>query len=484
MPHLCNSGHGSHAFQNYHGRQREGLSLVTRRGMIKASMAGLAGLSLPQLLQSQSASAAAGLPTSRGKSVILLWMAGGPSHIDTWDPKPGRPFENRGPFDVIQTKLPGVQICEHLPKQAAMLDKFSIIRSVDPRKSSHEPNHVFQTGNREAAPRVNPKGRKYPAIGAVVAKHHGANQAGIPPYVAFQRSKSHVAYAGYLGRQYDPFIAEGAAKLPIYDLVGKDTGNVSNAPMFQFAPGLSLDRIGNRRSLLNQLDRLQHRLDHDPAISELDQFSQQAVDMIAGTRIQQAFDLSREPAETRERYGDHLWSQKTLLARRLVEAGAAFVTLDLSYHTASGTWDNHGIPGGVYGGISKGLAPLLPLFDHLSTTLVSDLGERGMLDDVLVICMGEFGRTPNMGTQGSVDGRNHWPVVMSMCMAGGGLRHGQVIGASEVDGGHIRERPVTPGDLAATIYQHFGVPLDTTYEDDRGRPRYVVVDGRPIRELV
>ena len=171
-------------------------------------------------------------------------------------------------------------------------------------------------------------------------------------------------------------------------------------------------------------------------------------------------------------------------ARRLVEAGVSFVTIDLSYHTASGTWDNHGIPGGVYGGISKGLKPLLPLFDHITTTLVTDLDERGLLDEVLVIGMGEFGRTPNMGTQKSFDGRNHWPVVMSMCMAGGGLRHGQVIGSSERDGGQIKERPVTPADLAATIYRHMGVPLDATYEDSRGRPRYIVQEnGRPLKEL-
>jgi uncharacterized protein (DUF1501 family) len=179
-----------------------------------------------------------------------------------------------------------------------------------------------------------------------------------------------------------------------------------------------------------------------------------------------------------------LWCQQTLLARRLVEAGVSFVTLDLSYHTASGTWDNHGIPGGVYGGISKGLGPLLPLFDHLLTTLVSDLQERNLLDDVLVVAMGEFGRTPQLGTQGSTDGRNHWPYVMSMCLAGGGLRHGQVIGATEKDGGQIAARPVSPGDLAATLYRHMGVPLDTTYLDDRQRPRFAVQEnGQPISEL-
>ncbi len=159
------------------------------------------------------------------------------------------------------------------------------------------------------------------------------------------------------------------------------------------------------------------------------------------------------------------------------------MTIDLSYHPASGTWDNHGDNIPPYGGISKGLRPLLPIFDHLITTLVADLEERGLLDDVLVMAMGEFGRTPMMGTQGSTDGRNHWAVVMSMAMAGGGLRHGQVIGATDKDGGYIKDRPVTPGDLAATIYRHMGVPLDTTYLDTTGRPRFIVEHGRPIEEL-
>jgi uncharacterized protein (DUF1501 family) len=167
-----------------------------------------------------------------------------------------------------------------------------------------------------------------------------------------------------------------------------------------------------------------------------------------------------------------------------VQSGVSFVTLDLSYHTASGTWDNHGDNIPPYGGISKGLKPLLPLFDHLLTTLVSDLEDHGLLDDTLVIAMGEFGRTPQMGTQGSTDGRNHWPYVMSMCLAGGGLNHGQVIGATEPDGGHILSRPVTPADLGATIYRYMGIPLDTTYEDDRNRPQFLVQhNGKPIKEL-
>ena len=217
----------------------------------------------------------------------------------------------------------------------------------------------------------------------------------------------------------------------------------------------------------------------------MDAYHRQAVDMLTGGRVQKAFDVSAEPESIRERYGSHLWCQQALLARRLVEQGVSFVTLDLSYHTASGTWDNHGDNIPPYGGISKGLKPLLPLFDHLITTLVSDLEQRGLLDDVLVIAMGEFGRTPMMGTQDSTDGRNHWPQVMSMCLAGGGMRHGQIIGATERDGGHIKHRPVTPGDLAATIYHHMGIPQDQTYLDHRGRPMFVVQEnGEPIRELI
>jgi uncharacterized protein (DUF1501 family) len=216
----------------------------------------------------------------------------------------------------------------------------------------------------------------------------------------------------------------------------------------------------------------------------MDRYGQQAVEMVVGRRAQEAFDLTKEPASVRDRYGKHLWCQQALIARRLVEVGVFFVTLDLSYHTASGTWDTHGDNIPPYGGISKGLGPLLPLFDHLLTTLVSDLGERGLLNDVLVLAMGEFGRTPIMGTQGSTDGRNHWPVCMSMALAGGGFRHGQVIGATEKDGGTIKSRPVTPGDLAATIYSHMDVPLDATYPDTTGRPRYLVENGRPIAELV
>ena len=444
-------------------RVRDGVVVRSRRSVLKASLAGLGGLTLPGLMKLR----AEGVTKSSGKSVILVWMTGGPSHIDTWDPKPDMPREIRGPFKTIPTKLPGTHICEYLPKQAAMLDKFTIIRSVDCRFSNHEPNMVMQTANLANEPRTNPKARLYPAFGSIVAKHHGPNHPAMPPYVALNlKTKDHIALGGYLGSQYDPFDGNTATKA------------------FKMPVGLTMDRLESRHTLSQQMDGLRSEIDSSGMMNALDSFSQRAFDIVAGGRAQEAFDISREPKKVLDRYGEHDWAKQALLARRLVERGSSFVTIDLSNHSASGTWDNHGDNIPPYGGIWNGLRPLLPVFDHVITTLVSDLGKRGMLDDVLVIAMGEFGRTPTLGTQGSTDGRNHWPYVMSMCLAGGGFRHGQVIGASSRDGGEIAERPVTPSDLAATIYHHMGVPLNTTYLDHQGRPNYIVDGGEPLKELV
>ena len=484
-PQICGLGpHAGHAFMNFHGASREGLTLVDRRAMLKAGMAGVAGLSLPQLLKVRAEAAAAGRAMRSGKSCILLWMAGGPSHIDTWDPKPDRPEINRGPFSTTQTKVPGVFICEHLPKQAAMMDRFSILRSVDARHSSHSPNTVFQTANLTAEPRTNPEAVRYPALASIIAKHHGPNHPTMPPYAAFMKSRGHLAFGGYLGKRYDPFLCNDATRLPIYTDVGADTGQVTKGDLFEMPTDLSVNRLHDRRALLGHFDRLRAELDVDGSMLAMDSYQRQAVEMLLGHRARDAFDLTQESADVRARYGNHLWCQQALVARRLVEAGTAFVTLDLSYHSASGTWDTHGDNIPPYGGITRGLGPLLPLFDHLLTTLVGDLEDRGLLDDVLVIAMGEFGRTPTMGTQGSTDGRNHWPVVMSMCMAGGGLHHGQVIGSTERDGGTILDRPVTPGDLAATLFRYFDVPPDIQYLDLQGRPRNVIDGaGKPIEEL-
>jgi hypothetical protein len=455
--------HGQHAFLDLNPRVREGVTVCGRRSLLKAGLAGFAGLTMPRLL---AAKESGGQSAPRRKSVILIWMTGGPSHIDTLDPKPLAPKEIRGPFDVIDTKLPGVQVCEYLPKYAALLDKLTLIRSVDCRHSNHEPNMVMQTANLAAEPRTNREADKFPALASLIAKQQGTTSRDLPPYVVLNmKSRSHLAWGGYLGKAYDPFVGNDVAKL------------------FQLPGGLTTDRLYTRRSLHEQLDRMRRDLDQDGSLAASDRFTQQAVDMVLGQTARDAFDLTREPAEVHEQYGKHEWAQQALLARRLVEAGVSFVTIDLSHHGASGTWDTHGDNIPPYGGIWNGLRPLLPVFDHLYSTLIHDLDQRGLLDDVLVLAMGEFGRTPQIGTQGSSDGRNHWPVVMSMTIAGGGLRHGQVIGSTDRNAGQIRERAVTPGDLAATIFRHMGVPLDLFYQDSRGRPRPVIETGAPIPEL-
>ncbi|MCU0878668.1 MAG: DUF1501 domain-containing protein, partial [Pirellulaceae bacterium] len=380
-----------HAFTHFNAREGEGVRLVTRRSTLKAGIAGIGGLSLPGLLAMNERAAAAGKPLRR-KSMILIWMTGGPSHIDTWDVKPDAPPEIRGPFSTIATKLPGVRLCEFLPKQAAMLDQMTILRSVDCRKSNHEPNMVMQTANREAEPRINPESPHYPALASLVARERGGSSPGLPAYVVLNmQSRSHVAFAGDAGKQHDPFVATNVDKL----LAGSGA--------------LDGDRIRSRRELLAQFDRMQSGLDQSGSMESLDHFTRQAVEMVTGPRAREAFDLSREPAETIARYGEHNWARQALTARRLVEAGVSFVTIDLSNHGASGTWDTHGDNIPPYGGIWNGLRPLLPVFDHLLTTLVADLTERGLINDCLVLAMGEFGRTPQIGTQESTDGRNHWP---------------------------------------------------------------------------
>jgi hypothetical protein len=457
-----------HAFEAWNARTAEGVRLVSRRSTLKAGIAGIAGLSLPALLRARDTAAAEGKPLAGRKACILLWMTGGPSHIDTWDVKPEAPPEIRGPFGTIATALPGVRLCEYLPKQAAMMKRLTIIRSIDCRKSNHEPNMVMQTANREAEPRINPESSHYPALASLVARHRATSDLALPPYVVLNmQSRSHVAFAGDLGKRYEPFVA-------------KNVGD-----MLAAQGALDAQRIHARQSLLAQFDRLRAGVDQDGSMHSLDHYSRQAVEMVTGPRAREAFDLSQESPQTLERYGDHNWARQALQARRLVEAGVSFVTIDLSNHGASGTWDTHGDNIPPYGGIWNGLRPLLPVFDHVLTTLVADLAERNLLDDVLVIAMGEFGRTPQIGTQDSTDGRNHWPFVMSATLAGGVFRHGQVIGATERDAGQIKERPVTPSDLAATIFHHFGIPSDVQYIDYRGRPRYVLEEkGKAIGELV
>jgi uncharacterized protein (DUF1501 family) len=431
----------------------------TRRGFLQTGLAGLAGLSLPALLRQQALAVAAG-QAKRKTSVILFWLSGGPSHLDMWDPKPDAPGEIRGPFGHIPTKLPGVHVCEHLPLTARLMDKLTIIRSVDCSASDHTPI-TLQAGN-PLARRTNDgkDGGGYPSMGSIAAKFRGANAPGLPGYIALADSmKSDIWGAGHMGNAFEPVNGK--------DLAGQLT----------LVDGLTVDRLGDRRMLSDSLDRWKRQLAGNPDIAATDQYTQQAYDVLLTGRAQRAFNLDEEKPALRDAYGRDSLGEKALLARRLVEAGVTFVAV-------SGAWgyfDHHG-DNVRWGGIEKGLKPLLPTVDRTLHAVVTDLEERGLLDSTLILMMGEFGRSPVINAQA---GRDHWQRVMSMVMAGGGLRHGQVIGSTDRKGYDIESRRVGPSDLAATVFHHLGIDQNGHWVDPQGRPVPIVTEGgKVIEELL
>jgi hypothetical protein len=432
----------------------------SRRWFLQVGTAGLAGLSLSDPLRARAAAAEVDpSKTSDKKSVILFWLSGGPSHLDMWDPKPAAPREIRGPYGTIATRLPGVRFCEHLPLQAQIMDKLTVIRSVDCSASNHTPI-TMQAGNSNARRTDDGKdGGGYPSMGSIAAKYRGPNVVGMPGFVGLADSwAADVWGSGEMGREYEP------------------VKGLEVADKLAMPSGITLDRLQDRHELRRRLDGLARSLDKRSAAAELDRHQQTAYDMIVSGKVREAFDISAEPAAMHEAYGRASLGQKTLLARRLVEAGASFVLV-------SGAWgyfDHHGDEV-KWGGIEKGLTPLLPTIDRALTTLVKDLEDRGLLDSTLILMMGEFGRSPVMTATG---GRGHWTNVMSMIVAGGGLRHGQVIGRTDDKGYGIAAGRIAPEDLAATTFRHLGIPLDTHWISPQGRPTAIVQNGgRPIREL-
>jgi hypothetical protein len=437
---------------------RDLIRVGSRRWFLQTGLAGLAGLSLPALLRSRAGAASDHGSLGR-KSVILFWLSGGPSHIDMWDPKPDAPGEIRGPFRTIDTNLPGVRVCEHLPLQARIMDKLTIIRSVDCRASNHTPI-TMQAGNPLARRTDDGKdGGGYPSMGSIAAKFRGPNDPAMPAFVGLADSwVSDVWGAGLLGSEYDP--VKGS------ELSGR----------FAMPQGIGVDRLQDRHALRRQFDRMRRDLDAGDNMARMDQFTQQAFDMVLSGKAQRAFQIDDEPANLRDAYGRDSIGEKALLARRLVEAGVTFVLV-------SGAWgyfDHHGDEV-RWGGIEKGLKPLLPRVDGVIHSLVSDLESRGLLDSTLVLMMGEFGRGPVMT---KTAGRDHWTNCMSMLVAGGGLSHGQVIGSTDSRGYAIKDRPVSPSDLAATVFQYLGIDIASHWLNPQGRPIPIVTEsGSPIREF-
>ena len=429
---------------------REFAADLNRRSVLQAGFSSLLGISLPGLLQLQAASGTKG----RRTALIFVELAGGPTQFETYDPKPDAPSEFRGQFEPVATTVPGIQFSEWMPEQAKIVERLSVIRSIHHGHNSHDPSsHLSQTGNYKSGPKGGPN--QSPCIGSVIARVRGPNAPSLPAYVAVPDTMRN-GRAAYLGQSCNPFEAGGDPNSDKFEV-----------PNLQLTKNVSIDRLSDRRSLLTTLDVRRGLRDLEGATRAVDDFSQQAFDLVYGSRAREAFDISQESDKTRDRYGRNTVGQSMLLARRLVEAGVTCVTV------RSTGWDDHNK-------IAEGLAKHAPPYDRGVATLVQDLAERGMQDDVLVVAMGEFGRTPRVNNNA---GRDHWGSVMSVMLAGGGLQPG-IVGASNSKGEVPADKPYRPEHVLAMAYRHLGIDTSLTFSDHSGRPRYLLEDRQLISELL
>jgi hypothetical protein len=448
------------------GRYCDGLS---RRSFLQLGIAGMAGVALPQLLRAKEASAG----TAKNTSVILLWLDGGPSHLDLYDMKPEAPEEYRGIWKPIRTKVPGFDVTELFPRQAKVTDKFSIVRSLHHDTGDHfAGGHRMLTAKDMGVSGANNEG-KFPGIGAIVSRELGARKPGVPGYVAVPHASSIGLTPGYfgghfLGSSHNPFA----------------TGGDPNAPNFKvanlnLAQGLTLEKMEDRRSLLKHFDTAQRQLQDTDTAKSMDRFSQEAFDYVNGPAARKAFDVNSEDPRLRDRYGRTHWGQSVLLARRLVEAGSTFVTV------LFGGWDHHW-------DLKAGMENYLPQVDSAVAALFTDLDERGLLDTTLVVLCGEFSRTPKMNDGGNggppgskgTPGRDHWGNSMFCLMGGGGVKGGQLVGSTDAKGTAPATRPLVPSNVHATIYEVLGIDPKLQLIDPTGRPVQVLDDPEPISELL
>ncbi len=421
---------------------------ITRRDFLRVGGLTALGLTLPDFLKMASAT-----PGKKDVACILLWMGGGPSHIDTFDPKPDAPSEIRGEFKAIPTNVNGIQLSDQLPKLAKQMDKFSILRSVTSPDASHETaTHYLLTGY-PGNPTVT-----YPAYGSVLAREKGP-QEGMPPYIMFGGYQFGYGGAGYMGPQYNPFNINGDPNNPGFTVKDVSPPN-----------GVDLERIGRRKNILEALDTFQRQTEQKQKIvTTMDEFYAQAYSLITSPVAKKAFDLKNEPDKIRESYGRNSFGQSCLLARRLVESGVRFVTVNF------GGWDTH------TDNFKSLKGHLLPTLDTGYAALLDDLKQKGMLDSTLVVWMGEFGRTPKVNSSA---GRDHWSESMVVCMGGGGVKTGMAVGSSNERAERPKDRPVRVEDVAATIYKALGVNSDKEYVTPQNRPVRINYDGEPIAEVL
>ncbi len=391
---------------------------------------------------------------SKVQAVIQIHLSGGPSQIETYDPKPDAPREFRGDFQSISTRLPGVRLCEHFPRQARVIDKLAIIRSLHHATADHAGGtHWMMSGFSpvEPTPRVNER----PSVGSIVARIEGTRRRGMPAYVGIPEAPA-FGQAAYLGPRYNPFS------------MASDPARDSRPTRFEVPQGLTLGRLDDRRSLLARLDTIERARDASGMMEAMDQFTAEAYGMLTGPETRRAFDLEQEDPKTRDRYGRTTIGQGCLLARRLVEAGVTFVTV------SEPGWDHHTE-------LFTHCRRQLPALDAAIASLVEDLHNRGLNERVLVLVWGEFGRTPRLNGSG---GRDHWPDCMSVVLAGGGLKAGLALGATDRKGERIVERPLRPEDLLRTVYFALGIDSDREFANEAGRPLPILSSGRPIAELL
>lgn len=439
----------------------------TRRVALKAGFLGLTGLALPDLLRARARQGSA----ANDKAVILLWLDGGPSQLETFDPKPDAPAEFRGPFGVCKTATPGVQVSALMPQVAKRIGKVSLVRSLHHDTGDHFAAAHWMTTGRFGSTTAN-QAQKFPSVGSYVSKLKGANSPHLPAYVGLPSAETVYLYPGYMGAAYlggahNPFDADRERKY----LSALDARRV-RSPKWLAALGTGAD--GGRVSLLKQFDTVRRDIDGSGLMKTMDEFQLKALDLMTGTAAREAFDIDKEDVKRADRYGQGPWGRYTLMARRLVEAGVSFVTVDMPH------WDDHS-------GIEKGHGAKVPVVDQAVGALLDDLDERGLTDRVMVVVMGEFGRTPkvNTGQPGiPIPGRDHWGNAISALVAGGGLTPGVVVGRTNAKAEHPVERALKPEALLATIYHQLGIDAAQTFKDHSGRPHPVLDDATPIKELV
>ncbi|MHC4877097.1 MAG: DUF1501 domain-containing protein [Planctomycetota bacterium] len=428
---------------------------VSRRSILQAGLGGLIGLSLPELLRLRAQAGEVGSPSDT--AVIYLELAGGPTQHETYDPKPLAPAEYRGPMNAISTCLPGVQFSELMTEQAKVADRLAVIRSIWHDSGSHgTSSHMTQSGYylRDRQNREN----EMPSIGSLTARIRGANADGMPAFVSIP-SSMRFGRAAWLGKGYNPFET------------GKNADDKNfQVPNLTLMRGLTDERLTDRRALLAGFDESQRIIDNRGAAEATDDFTRQAFEMVTGNAARQAFAIDEESDEVRNHYGRNAIGQNVLLARRLVERGVTFVTVRCN---SLGSWDDHN-------GVEKRMRAKGPGYDQAVAALVSDLYESGLYKKVMVVAMGEFGRTPRVNKNA---GRDHWGQVMSVVLSGGDLKVGQVIGSSDGKGAVPVDQPYRPENVLAVLYRHLGIDPQTTFFDNAGRPRYVLERREMIPEL-